>query len=65
MNSTYSGTTGRAISGVAVPEVPTQLFLDGEWRDASDGATFDVIAPASEQPLATVAAASDTVTITL
>jgi acyl-CoA reductase-like NAD-dependent aldehyde dehydrogenase len=59
MSSTYSGTNSAVISGVAVPDVPTQLFVDGEWRDASDGATFDVIAPASEEQLATVAAASD------
>ena len=51
-------TTG-AVGGVAVPDIPTQLFVDGEWRDASDGATFDVVAPASEEHLATVAAASE------
>jgi acyl-CoA reductase-like NAD-dependent aldehyde dehydrogenase len=59
MSSTYSGTNSPVISGVAVPDVSTQLFVDGEWRDASDGATFDVIAPATEEQLATVAAASD------
>lgn len=59
MSSNYSDTSSHVISGVAVPDVPTQLFVDGEWRDASDGATFDVIAPASEEHLATVAAASD------
>ncbi len=47
------------IGGVLVPEVNTQLFIDGGWRDASDGGTFDVVAPASEQHLATVAAATD------
>jgi hypothetical protein len=57
MSSTYSGTAGRVISGVPVPEVPAQLFIDGEWRDASDGATFDVIAARRE--------AEKTVTITL
>ena len=36
---------------------PTQLFIGGTWRDAADGATFDVISPTSEQRLATVAAA--------
>src|SRR5690349_1989967 len=49
--------TAREIGGVAVPEVPTQLFIGGEWRDAAGGATFDVVAPAYEQHLATVAAA--------
>jgi acyl-CoA reductase-like NAD-dependent aldehyde dehydrogenase len=48
-----------AVAGVAVPDVPTLLFVDGEWREASDGATFDVVAPASEEHLATVAAASE------
>ena len=44
---------------VEVPHVPTQLFIGGEWRDAADGATFEVIAPANEQPIATVAAAGE------
>ncbi len=55
-SSTYASST---VGGVAVPGVPTQLFIDGEWRDAADGATFEVVAPATEEHLATVAAASD------
>ncbi len=55
---TSTQTTG-VVGGVAVPDIRTQLFADGEWRDASDGATFDVVAPASEEHLATVAAASE------
>ncbi|MGH2851226.1 MAG: aldehyde dehydrogenase family protein [Solirubrobacteraceae bacterium] len=47
------------VSGVEVPVVPTGLFIGGTWREASDGATFDVIAPSSEEQLATVAAASE------
>lgn len=43
--------------GVTVPQVPTQLLIDGAWRDAHDGATFDAIAPATEERLATLAAA--------
>jgi acyl-CoA reductase-like NAD-dependent aldehyde dehydrogenase len=43
---------------VAVPKVPTQLFIGGEWRDAADGATFAVVAPASERHLGDLAAAS-------
>jgi acyl-CoA reductase-like NAD-dependent aldehyde dehydrogenase len=50
--------TGAVVGGVAVPDVPTQLFIGGAWRDASDGSTFDVVAPSTEQHLATVAAAS-------
>lgn len=39
-------------------DFPTQLFLDGEWRDASDGATFDVLDPATGEVLAQVADAT-------
>ena len=38
------------VGGIAVPEIATQLFVGGRWHDASDGGTFDVVAPASEQP---------------
>ncbi|MEP1124418.1 MAG: NAD-dependent succinate-semialdehyde dehydrogenase [Ilumatobacter sp.] len=34
----------------------TQLFIGGEWRDGSDGVTFDVIDPATEAIVASVAA---------
>ncbi|WP_108663587.1 NAD-dependent succinate-semialdehyde dehydrogenase [Acuticoccus kandeliae] len=33
----------------------TQLYIGGQWRDASDGGTFDVLNPADESVLATVA----------
>ncbi len=46
------------IGGVPVPSVPTQLFIGGGWRDAADGSTFDVVAPASEDHLASVASAT-------
>jgi succinate-semialdehyde dehydrogenase/glutarate-semialdehyde dehydrogenase len=42
----------------AIPNVPTQLFLGGEWRDASDGATFEVNNPATEEMIANVASAT-------
>ena len=32
-----------------------QLYIDGAWRDASDGATFDVLNPADETVLTKVA----------
>jgi betaine-aldehyde dehydrogenase len=35
------------------------VFIAGAWRDAADGATFDVLAPASEDHVATVAAAGE------
>ncbi|GAA1170463.1 NAD-dependent succinate-semialdehyde dehydrogenase [Pseudonocardia alaniniphila] len=39
--------------------MPDQLFIGGEWRDASDGRTIDVLDPATEQVVATVPDASD------
>ena len=39
-------------------DFPTQLFLNGEWRDASDGATFDVVDPATGEVIAKVADAT-------
>ena len=39
-------------------QVPTGLLINGEWRDSSDGATFDVENPATEEHLATLASAT-------
>lgn len=36
-------------------KIRTQLYIDGQWRDASDGATFAVINPATGENLANVA----------
>jgi acyl-CoA reductase-like NAD-dependent aldehyde dehydrogenase len=47
------------IGAVQVPKVPVQLYIDGTWRDAADGATFEVVAPATEDHLATVAAGGE------
>lgn len=41
-----------------LPKVPSQLFIDGIWRDAENGATFAVENPASGQELTHVADAS-------
>jgi succinate-semialdehyde dehydrogenase/glutarate-semialdehyde dehydrogenase len=38
--------------------VPTDLWIGGKWRKASDGARFDVIDPATESKIASVASAS-------
>jgi succinate-semialdehyde dehydrogenase/glutarate-semialdehyde dehydrogenase len=38
--------------------VPTGLLINGEWRDASDGGTFDVLDPATGEGLATLASAT-------
>jgi len=39
-------------------DVPTDLWIGGTWRKASDGARFDVIDPATETTLASVASAT-------
>ena len=33
----------------------TQLYINGEWRDGANGDTYDVINPATEETLATIA----------
>src|ERR1700745_2049833 len=38
--------------------VPTDLWIGGKWRKSSDGARFDVIDPATEQKIASVASAT-------
>src|SRR3954449_5370814 len=42
----------------AVDAVPTQLFIGGEWRDASGGQTLDVEAPSTGEAIASVADAT-------
>ena len=39
-------------------DVPTDLWIGGKWRKASDGARFDVIDPATENKIASVASAT-------
>ena len=38
--------------------VPTDLWIGGKWRKSSDGGRFDVIDPATENKVATVASAT-------
>src|SRR5262245_28782653 len=38
--------------------VPTDLYIGGKWRKSSDNQRFDVIDPATEKTIATVASAS-------
>ena len=38
--------------------VPTDLWIGGQWRKASDGKRFDVIDPATENTVASVASAT-------
>src|SRR5262249_30675033 len=55
-----NGSDGMPTTTTAInrPTTPTQLLIDGSWRDAADGGTFDVIAPATEEVIAQLAAAS-------
>jgi hypothetical protein len=39
-------------------DVPTDLWIGGKWRKASDGQRFDVIDPATENVVTSVASAS-------
>jgi succinate-semialdehyde dehydrogenase/glutarate-semialdehyde dehydrogenase len=41
-----------------VDSVEKKLYIGGEWRDASGGATLEVIDPATEEPIAEVADAT-------
>ncbi|HEV3376175.1 MAG TPA: NAD-dependent succinate-semialdehyde dehydrogenase [Thermoleophilaceae bacterium] len=41
-----------------VDKVEKRLYIGGEWRDASGGATLEVIDPATEEPIAEVADAT-------
>ena len=45
------------MSGPIIP-VRTGLYIDGTWRAASDGAQIEVLDPASEEVIASVASAS-------
>ena len=38
-----------------IKSIPTQIYVGGEWRDASDGSTYDVFNPATQEVIATVA----------
>ena len=46
-------------AGVATDSLPTRLFINGEQLDAADGRTHDVINPATEEIIASVAAAGE------
>ena len=51
-------TTQATINGDVVANAPTDLYVDGTWRPASDGARFDVHDPATADTIASVAAAT-------
>lgn len=46
---------GTAEQAAKATEFPTRMYIDGQWRDALDGQTLDVINPADESVVATVA----------
>src|SRR5690554_459060 len=39
--------------------LPGRLYINGKWRDSSDGAVIDVIDPANEEHYGTIAVATD------
>jgi succinate-semialdehyde dehydrogenase/glutarate-semialdehyde dehydrogenase len=39
----------------AIASVPKGLFVGGQWRDSSDGTTFDIEDPSTQEPLCSVA----------
>src|ERR1700738_5182420 len=41
-----------------LPNVPTDLWIGGKWRKSSDGGRFDVLDPATENKIASVASAT-------
>ena len=47
MHSTLK--TSDVVGGVEVPDVPTGLFIGGEWRDAASGETFEAGIEASTE----------------
>jgi acyl-CoA reductase-like NAD-dependent aldehyde dehydrogenase len=44
-------------AGVATEALPTRLFINGEQLEAAEGSTHDVVNPATEEVIASVAAA--------
>jgi succinate-semialdehyde dehydrogenase/glutarate-semialdehyde dehydrogenase len=48
----------RSLYDNLLADVPTDLYIGGRWRPASDGARMDVIDPATETAVASVASAS-------
>lgn len=55
-----STTTAAAASSVSLPDsVRTQAYIDGQFVDAADGATFDSFAPATGEVIATITACAE------
>ncbi|MBA3370656.1 MAG: aldehyde dehydrogenase family protein, partial [Thermoleophilaceae bacterium] len=56
--SELARTGGRNRESAALESAPTQLFIGGEWRDASGGGTLDVEDPSTGATLVAVADAT-------
>ncbi|GAA6623200.1 aldehyde dehydrogenase family protein [Scytonema sp. NUACC26] len=50
-----NGTVATSATRPNFPIKPGKLFINGEWRDASSGKTFDVIDPTTEEVVAQIA----------
>src|SRR5436853_3476964 len=53
-----SQSKGIAMYDNLLANVPTDLWIGGQWRKSSDGQRFDVIDPATEGKIASVASAT-------
>jgi len=66
--STISTTSSSIVSANPTPDderallasLPTGLLIGGEWRDASDGGTLDVVDPSTGEVLLSIASATPT-----
>lgn len=58
MSSQQTDTAHQTLIDKALAYVPRQLFINGAWRDAAGGKTFDVLNPATGEVLAQVADAA-------
>ena len=48
----------RPASDIITADAPTDLFIGGRWRESSDRSRFDVVDPATERIIASVASAT-------
>lgn len=61
MSTTDQAATAAALQdriAALLAKTPTGLLIDGQWRDAADGGTFEVENPATGEVLATMASAT-------
>ncbi|WP_313816531.1 NAD-dependent succinate-semialdehyde dehydrogenase [Citricoccus sp.] len=59
ITDTFVQATGiQARIDAVLAKTPTGLLIDGQWRDASDGGTFEVENPATGEIIATLASAT-------